>query len=414
MKFRSILAIFGDFRPKSLGIALFGAILFSLFIYLHHFGITSPLLYSLLALLALAFYLKLPRQSGFAFGFWVGIAWFYWMALSFRYYELTYLIPFILLGIGGVYGVLFSLALYLKNPLVRALLLWLLSHVQPFGFDWMVPEVMLVPSLLGSSKLSFGLILLSLSLFWLLPQRWLKPLPLLLLPFALYSKPLSPSLPPFEVEIIETHIPQEIRWEREARARIIEENLKRIDAAILEGKALILFPETAFPLLLNKEDWVLERLAQKSQEIAIITGALRAEEGEIYNSTYFFHQGRIEVADKIVLVPFGEKIPLPDFLVKPLNRLFFGGAQDYRASASKPVDFELHGVKLRNAICYEATSAILYEGSPQFMVVGSNNAWFYPSIEPALQRLLLGYYAREHRTIILHATNRSPSGIIAP
>jgi apolipoprotein N-acyltransferase len=46
------------------------------------------------------------------------------------------------------------------------------------------------------------------------------------------------------------------------------------------------------------------------------------------------------------------------------------------------------------------------------MIVLSNNGWFTPSIEPALQRLLLQYYARKYGTTIYHAVNMAPSYII--
>ena len=41
------------------------------------------------------------------------------------------------------------------------------------------------------------------------------------------------------------------------------------------------------------------------------------------------------------------------------------------------------------------------------VIVTSNNAWFVPSIEPILQKILCKYYARLHNSTILHATNLS-------
>jgi len=69
-------------------------------------------------------------------------------------------------------------------------------------------------------------------------------------------------------------------------------------------------------------------------------------------------------------------------------------------------------VKFRNAICYEATCEELYKGDIKYVIAISNNAWFLPSIEPTLQKLLMEYYARRHNVTIYHAANMSGTGII--
>lgn len=372
----------------------------------------SPILFSILALVAFGAYIKLPKHCGFTFGFFVGIFWFYWISLSFRYYDLWYLMPLVVAGIGIIYGLIFALLALFTNYIFRALSLLALSFISPFGFDWLVPEVMLSVSYFGSSKADFTLVLVAILLLIYTP-RFFKIISLLPLYFALYSTPQAETLP-FNIELVQTNIPQDIRWDKEAKAKIIEENLRQIDAAIIAKKSLILFPETAFPLALNHDEWLLEYLMQKSHKIAIITGSLRLSERKVYNSTYYFWRGKMEVADKIVLVPFGEKIPLPEFIAKPINRIFFGGAEDYVGGDGAPVDFIFDDVRLRSAICYEATSTLLYHDSPRFMVAISNNAWFYKSTEPTLQRLLLGHYSRKHGTTILHSANRSKSEIIHP
>ena len=164
-------------------------------------------------------------------------------------------------------------------------------------------------------------------------------------------------------------------------------------------------------MFLNMQPEVLERLMEHSYEIAIVTGALYFEEGRNYNVTYLFDHGRVTVAKKMVLVPFGEYIPLPEFLHRIINDTIFDGASDY-VSASEPTDFQVKGTDFRNAVCYEATCEELYRGEPKYMIAVSNNAWFTPSIEPTLQRLLMRYYARRHGTLIIHVANMGGSGII--
>lgn len=113
----------------------------------------------------------------------------------------------------------------------------------------------------------------------------------------------------------------------------------------------------------------------------------------------------------MVLVPFGEYIPLPKFAQKMINEYFFAGQADF-VEAKEPTDFMIDGVKFRNAICYEATCQEIYNGDVNYVIAISNNAWFEPSIEPTLQKLLMRYYARKNGATIYHAANYKGSGVI--
>jgi len=117
------------------------------------------------------------------------------------------------------------------------------------------------------------------------------------------------------------------------------------------------------------------------------------------------------VANKVILVPFGENNPLPDWLGDLVNDIFYDGAVDYEAS-SVITDYKIDDTIYRNAICYEACSEALYRGEPKEMIVLSNNGWFTPSIQATQQRLLLEYYSRKYGTKIYHSVNKSASYII--
>ncbi len=187
--------------------------------------------------------------------------------------------------------------------------------------------------------------------------------------------------------------------------------LKQIDQAIEDKKRLIILPESVFPIFINRSQELVDKLREKAKQISIVTGGLYWDGETPRNSTYIFTGDKITVANKVVLVPFGESNPLPDFLSDWVNNVFYDGAVDYKAS-SNVVDYEIDGVTYRNAICFEATSEKLYEGNPKNMVVLSNNGWFTPSIEPTLQKLLLQYYSKKYHTTIYHSVNMSRSYVI--
>jgi apolipoprotein N-acyltransferase len=187
---------------------------------------------------------------------------------------------------------------------------------------------------------------------------------------------------------------------------------QEIKKTIKEGsKKIIVFPESVLPLFLNREKELTTWLKKRSHSLSIVLGALKWDDGVPRNSTYIFDKGSLQIVDKVVLVPFGESNPLPEWLSKRVNNIFYDGAVDYQASGTIE-DYTLGGHKYRNAICYEACSETLYEGNPKRMIVLSNNGWFIPSIEPTEQRLLLQYYSRKYGTTIYHSINMSPSYII--
>ena len=95
-----------------------------------------------------------------------------------------------------------------------------------------------------------------------------------------------------------------------------------INQAISDGSRIVALPESAFPLFLDHSEILLSVLKQKSYQIAIVTGALGTSDNKLYNSTYLFDKGEIKRLDKLILVPFGEEIPLPNFIKDLINRLF--------------------------------------------------------------------------------------------
>lgn len=227
-----------------------------------------------------------------------------------------------------------------------------------------------------------------------------------------------------EIAIVESAINQDVKWEIATIEAVRDGVLGAVDFAIAQRKELIVFPETILPLVLNEpqsfQRSMILALLEKSAQITIVLGAFSQQDSfdtnampEVRNSTYVFSNGKMRILHKVILAPFGEKIPLPDMLAKPLYKLFFG-IDVPLGQAEKPQDFEALGRIWRNAICYEGTSKLLYANAPQYLMMMSNNAWFYPSIEPYLQRVLLKYYARKFGTLIVHSANFSNAMVISP
>ncbi len=377
---------------------------------MEYFSLHVKILDTFFAIIGFYGLLTCKKKTLFWVGFFIGVFWFYWIGFGFSYYHLTYLIPLVIIGFGLIYGLFFwIIALIGKTPEIRALLMFGFVFFSPFGFNWFKPELILINSYFSCNIYLYGLFLIAITIM----VRWKIIGILLLIALTLLNKPSSVELPKLSIAIPITNLDQSKKWKKEYQREIVENNFFLIKKAIEAKKDLIILHESAFPLYLNLESNTLNRLKKLSNDIVIVTGALHVKENLVYNSSYMFKNGEFEIADKVVLVPFGEKIPLPKWAVGIINDIFFNGADDY-VSAKEPFDFEIKNYKFRNAICYEATTDRLYENNPKYMIAMSNNAWFTPSIEPILQRLLLKLHAKKYNTVIYHSANSGISGIITP
>ncbi|MGB5966416.1 MAG: apolipoprotein N-acyltransferase [Sulfurimonadaceae bacterium] len=396
---------------QGLGIAL----LFSFFIYAEHYGFTNNLLNSITALAAFYFLLKAPGRLLVSAGGFIGLLWFYWIGYSFEYYHVGWMTPFITLFFILLYALFFGVLAFTENPLYRAVMLFVLSFVEPMDWNWLQIELPFINTFFGVEKWQYGLILLSLSLFLFLAskkefQRWRYGALVLLVGAIDFSTPQYKEAD-LKIKLHVSTLLQEEKWLPQNRQQIIFDNLKVVRDAISDKYDLVVLPESAFPLFLNRTPQIESMLRNYSQQIDIVTGALYVENKLHYNVSYHFSKGEMQIAKKLVLVPFGEYIPLPSFLRQWVNTTFFDGASDF-VTADKPSDFTVKGVKFRNAVCYEATCEEIYEGDPAYLIAISNNGWFHPSIEPTLQKLLMRFYAKKHHSIIYHSANMGGSGII--
>ena len=346
------------------------------------------------------------------FSFFIGILWFYWMTLSLIHYGFPYLIPFELLLIALIYGVIFASIGIIQNPYYRGIFFLFISYLHPFGFNWFVPEVILVNSYFGITKIEFFIFLFAIAIFIKFAKEYkvisLIPLAILLL-FFQTNHPQNKNR--LKIALSSPNIPQQNRWNPKYTKEIIEDAIAEINRAIDNENDIIILTESAFPVILNNEKMLLHTLKELSYSITIVTGSLYKEGKAYYNTTFYFDKGEYKVAKKVFLVPFGEEIPFPKFIKDIINNLFYNGAEDF-VSAKNFFDIKIKGVKFRNAICYEATVDKLFQNAPNQIIATSNNAWFYPSIEPTLQHLLLKFYAKKYGKIIYHSANSGISGVI--
>lgn len=388
-------------------------------IYLDWMGTVNPLINTILGLLALYFWLNADKKEWTWTGFFIGILWFWWMSVSFINYEMIWAIPLVLLLIGLIYATLFNLLIWLvlflekklKLPQLigKAIVILLFSYIHPFGFDWFKPELMFTNSYLGIEKWQLAIILSAFIISFYKRQLYFMAILITAYPFSFYFQEVSAINP--KITLTNTHTNVIEKWKPELKSEHINDIFIAINKAISKKQEIIVFPESVFALFLNEEPKLIEALQNYSHQINIVLGGLYWENEIARNSTYVFRNGEYIVANKVVLVPFGEQNPLPSWMGKWVNDVFFDGAPDYTASTDV-TDYEIDGVTYRNAICFEATSERLYQNNPTNMIVLTNNGWLTPSIEPTQQKILLQFYSKKYGTTIYHSVNMSDSYII--
>jgi len=354
------------FNIYSLKESLIVSIFLSLPLYLIHFGIDFKLLNTIIVIFGLYLFYKANLNSYSLIGFFTSIFWLWWIGMSFRYYNLTYLIPFIIIGIGIFYSLIFFMLSKIKYKIISLLIfIFGFGYISPFGFNWFRYDA-------------------------LLPHTYF------------YNKsPINPA--PLKIKVITTHIPQNLKWKKEYIIKEINDNFNYINKAIKKKYEVVILPESAFPLALNLYPNLIKELKQLSKKIVIITGALSYQYKNYYNSTYLFKNGKFKIYNKHILVPFGEYIPIP-CCKKFFNKIFFDGAEDYIAS-NNFASYKIKHIKFLNAICYEATIEKLYKQKGKYIIAISNNAWFRDSIEATLQKLLIEYYSLKYNKYVYHSRN---------
>jgi apolipoprotein N-acyltransferase len=375
-----------------------------------------------------AFYFFLyKKQSFFQTGFFIGIFWFWWISLSFRYYNLTLLIPFVILLIGLIYGLIFwainkiftffngeIFSIKYSQYLWAIFLVFGFDYIKPFTFDWLKPEVLLVAAGLNCDKFTLFLIVFVLILVKILKYKksfaitiWIWLLMLIIYNNNTHN---TTAYLPLKVKLITTYVSQDKKWDKNYIPIEIKNNFKFIKNAIKHHYDVVVLPESAFPIFINRYNKLVNQLKKLSKKIVIITGGLHLKNGKFYNSTYIFENGNMKIIDKHILVPFGEYIPLP-FFQKEINEIFFAGANDY-STAKTFGEFSIKNYKFINAICYEATVEDLYKLKPHFIVALSNDAWFMPSIMPSLQQMIIRIYAKRYGKIVYHSINGFRSYVV--
>jgi apolipoprotein N-acyltransferase len=226
--------------------------------------------------------------------------------------------------------------------------------------------------------------------------------------------------PAIRVGLLQGNIDQSVKWDRRFQSRTLEiyERLARQTAD--ERPSLIVWPETALPFFLRRDQELGPRVQAFVAETGIpmlIGSPDVGAEGLLYNSAFFLGpdgaiRGRY---DKRHLVPFGEYVPL--------QRVFFfvdklvTGIGDFGRGRVATV-FQEDGYRFSVMICYEvifpAEVREFTRAGAQLLANITNDAWFGVSGAPYQHLAMAAMRAVENGSYLVRAANTGVSAVIAP
>lgn len=222
------------------------------------------------------------------------------------------------------------------------------------------------------------------------------------------------------VAVVQPSIDQARKWDAGVLAETLDLYRRLTVEAGQTSPALVIWPETAAPILLRHDPGTLERLRAIAAEARapLLLGALDAEpRGRRYFNSAFFmtEEGITGRYDKIHLVPFGEYVPLSRLLG------FVKGWTEFISeleSGTVRVVFPFRQAPFGVVICYEGLFPELFREfvakGARFMVNMTNDAWFGETSGPWQHLAVLPLRAVENRVAIARAANTGVSAVIEP
>lgn len=227
---------------------------------------------------------------------------------------------------------------------------------------------------------------------------------------------------PIRVGLVQGNIEQKLKWDpREAR-RIFTTYIAMTRDVVKRGAQYVIWPESSTPFMFEEDPGgqaALRALAREVQ-VPILFGSDQMVHGAnptLYNAAFLLAPDghTVAVYRKIHLVPFGEFIPLQQYVkfVSPL----VDSLLDFSAGDSV-VMLPVNGHLTSTAICYEVVypsliDTAVHRGSELLSTI-TNDAWYGHSSAPFQHWEMASMRAIEQGRYLVRAANTGISGIVDP
>jgi len=226
--------------------------------------------------------------------------------------------------------------------------------------------------------------------------------------------------PQVRASVIQGNIPQDRKWDRAFQNDVIE----RYETLSVEARAghpdLIIWPESALPFIFGYQKDLTEKIIDFEKQLGtyLLFGSVTGSGGSMLANSAVLLSPEGDVLskyDKIHLVPFGEYVPLRQFL--PFIDKLVVAVGDFEPGREYVVMDTSFG-KIGNLICYEIifpglVRAFVHRGA-NVLVTITNDAWFGRTSAPYQHFSMAVFRAVENRVPVIRAANTGISGFIDP
>ncbi|WP_020412514.1 apolipoprotein N-acyltransferase [Microbulbifer variabilis] len=225
------------------------------------------------------------------------------------------------------------------------------------------------------------------------------------------------------VGLVQANIPQEKKWLPEFRGETISRYQDGTRALSDKDVDVIIWPEAALPMLYGQAPNLMRALQRNAEKtgIDLISGILfdrrdPDQSGNVIHNSAAVYGRNPSVYHKRHLVPFGEYVPLEDFIRGTIE--FFNLPTSFISSGpDEQSPLNAGGASWAPLICYEivyprlvASSAL----SAQVLLTISNDAWFGDSIGPLQHMQMAQMRALETGRYLVRGTNTGMTAIVNP
>ncbi len=227
-----------------------------------------------------------------------------------------------------------------------------------------------------------------------------------------------------KVAVIQGNIDSHEKWQLSTTFSMMEIYDDLTAQAAAEGAELVVWPETAITVALNRSRTMKTYVSDLAKEhgITLLVGALYEDETGEFNSLFqVTPDGEIleKRYDKRHLVPFGEYVPmrgLISVLIPPLAEV---SALDSELTAgTESALFETPWGKIGSMICFDSIYEMLglrsVRDGAELMVIASNDSWFSDSAAVYQHQVQAQYRAIEEGRYMVRAANTGISTILSP
>ncbi|MBU1344075.1 MAG: apolipoprotein N-acyltransferase [Proteobacteria bacterium] len=226
------------------------------------------------------------------------------------------------------------------------------------------------------------------------------------------------------ITVVQGNIKQDLKWTQEFKTRTVEKYIHLSNTQSKKQPDLVIWPETALPFYYGHDRLLSEKVDQcvRSLKTNVLIGspAFDSDKTQVrfYNRAYMLNRFSIITGtyDKNHLVPFGEYVPLGDYLTFLGKITAQAGNFSTGDTTFVPLKFNDHktGVLICFEILFPSIAAKFVKNGADLLTTITNDAWFGYTSAAQQHFSIAVLRAVENRRAVARAANTGISGFIDP